>query len=312
VVHYTVLAGGTGAAKFLLGLIEVIPEEEIHVIVNVGDDADIWGLHISPDIDTVLYALSGRLDTERGWGIREETFRCLRHMSLYGMPAWFQLGDADMATHLTRTEFLRRMTLTEATDRLAKALNIQAKVLPATNDRLRTRIETPGGMLDFQEFFVRERCRPDVKSVTYAGAEEATAPDAVLHSIAEAQLVIIAPSNPITSIGPILAVRGIRDALRCTRAEVVAVSPIIGQDAVSGPAGKLMEACGFDVSPSGVARCYHDFLDNLIVHTTDAEVAPTIRLDTIGVQVTDILMPTRADAQRLAKFLIDENITAPR
>ena len=311
-VHYTVLAGGTGAAKFLLGLIEVIPEEEIHVIVNVGDDADIWGLHISPDIDTVLYALSGRLDTERGWGVREETFRCLRHMSLYGMPAWFQIGDADMATHLTRTEFLRRMTLTEATDRLAKALDIRAKVLPATNDRLRTRIETPAGMLDFQEFFVRERCRPDVKSVTYAGAEEATVPDAVLHSIAEAQLIIIAPSNPITSIGPILAVRGIRDALRCTRAEVVAVSPIIGQDAVSGPAGKLMEACGFDVSPSGVARCYHDFLDNLIVHTTDVEVAPTIRLDTIGVQVTDILMPTRADAQRLAKFLIDENITAPR
>ena len=311
-MHYTVLAGGTGAAKFLLGLIEVIPEEEIHVIVNVGDDADIWGLHISPDIDTVLYALSGRLDTERGWGIRDETFRCLRHMSLYGMPAWFRIGDADMATHLTRTEFLRRMTLTEATDRLAKALDISAKVLPATNDRLRTRIKTPAGMLDFQEFFVRERCRPDVKSVTYAGAEEATAPDAVLHSIAEAQLVIIAPSNPITSIGPILAVRGIRDALRCTRAEVVAVSPIIGQDAVSGPAGKLMEACGFDVSQSGVARCYHDFLDNLIVHTTDVEVAPTIRLDTIGVQVTDILMPTRADAQRLAKFLIDENITAPR
>jgi LPPG:FO 2-phospho-L-lactate transferase len=233
-------------------------------------------------------------------------------MSLYAMPAWFQIGDADLATHLTRTEFLRRMTLTEATDRLAKSLDVRAKVMPATNDRLRTRIETADGMLDFQEFFVRERSRPDVRSVTYAGAEEATAPETVLHSIAEAQLVIIAPSNPITSIGPILAVHGIRDALRCTRAEVVAVSPIIGREAVSGPAGKLMESCGFDVSPCGVARCYHDFLDNLIVHTTDVDVAPTIRLDTIGVQVTDILMPTRADARRLAKFLIDENITAPR
>jgi LPPG:FO 2-phospho-L-lactate transferase len=311
-VHYTVLAGGTGAAKFLLGLIEVIPEEEIHIIVNVGDDADIWGLHVSPDIDTVLYALSGRLDTERGWGLRDETFRCLRDMSVYGMPAWFQIGDGDLATHLTRTNLLRRMTLTEVTERLARSLDISAKVLPATNDRLRTRIDTTNGVLDFQEFFVRERCRPDVKSVTYAGAEEATAPDEVLHSIAEAQLVIIAPSNPMTSVGPILAVGGIRDALRCTRAEVVAVSPIVGRAAVSGPAGKLMEACGFDVSPCGVARCYHDFLDNLIVHTSDAEVAPTIRLDTIGVQVTDILMPTRADARRLAKFLVDENITAPR
>jgi len=311
-VHYTVLAGGTGAAKFLLGLIEVIPQQEVHVIVNVGDDTEVWGLHVSPDLDTILYALSGQLDSIRGWGLTNETFRCLTEMAGFGMPAWFRLGDRDLATHLTRTEMLRSMSLTDVTARLAAAMQVHARVLPATNDRLRTRIDTSMGILDFQEFFVRERCQPEVRNVLYAGAEQTSAAEAVLHSIREAQLIIVAPSNPITSIGPILAVPGIRDALRCTRAEVVAISPIIGSKAVSGPAGKLMEACGYDVSPGGVARCYHDFLDNLIVHTTDSEAGAKIRLDTIGVQVTNILMNSTDDARRLAQFVIDENSTAPR
>jgi LPPG:FO 2-phospho-L-lactate transferase len=311
-VHTTVLAGGTGAAKFLLGLIQVIPQEEIQVIVNVGDDTEVWGLHVSPDIDTVLYALSGRLDNVRGWGLRDETFRCLGEMQRYGMPDWFQLGDADLATHLARSEMLRHATLDAVTARLANSMGVRARVLPASNDRVRTRIETPDGTLEFQEFFVRERCRPEVRAVTYAGASEAKAPEAVLRSIHDAQLIVIAPSNPITSIGPILAVPGVRDALRCTRAEVVALSPLIGNKAVSGPAGKLMEACGYDVSPVGVARCYHDFLDNIIIHTSDAERAPEIRLDTIGAQVTDILMPNPEEARRIAQFVIDENSTSPR
>jgi LPPG:FO 2-phospho-L-lactate transferase len=311
-VHYTVLAGGTGAAKFLLGLIQVVPQEQIHVIVNVGDDAEVWGLHVSPDIDTVLYALSGRLDGDRGWGQRNETFRCLQEMDQFDMPTWFQLGDADLATHITRTELLRRMPLTEVIDKLAYYLGVRARVFPATNDRIRTRIDSAGQLLDFQEFFVRDRCEPEVDSVVYSGAADAHAPDEVLHSIREAQLVVIAPSNPITSINPILAVQGVRDALRCTRAEVVAISPIIGNQAVSGPAGKLMEACGYDVSPGGVARCYHDFLDNLVIHLTDAPIASEIRRDTIGVQVTNILMTSTSDARRLAQFVIDENSTAPR
>jgi LPPG:FO 2-phospho-L-lactate transferase len=311
-VHYTVLAGGTGAAKFLLGLVQVISEEQIHVVVNVGDDTEVWGLHVSPDIDTVVYALSGRLDSIRGWGLRDETFRCLSEMERYGMPTWFQLGDADLATHLARTEMLRRMPLTDVTAQLAQTMGVRAQIFPATNERLRTRIETPRGFLEFQEFFVRDRCQPDVRSVTYTGAAEAHAPEHVLNSIRDAQLVIIAPSNPITSIGPIIAVPGIRDALRCTRAEVVAVSPIVADRAVSGPAGKLLDACGYDVSPHGVARCYHDFLDNLIVHTSDASVASEIRLDTIGVQVTNVLMSSPGAARQLAQFVIDENRTAPR
>jgi LPPG:FO 2-phospho-L-lactate transferase len=231
----------------------------------------------------------------------------------YDMPSWFRLGDADLATHLARTELLRSgMNLTSVVERMAKSLGVRSRILPATNDAVRTKVETPHGTLGFQEFFVREHCEPEVKSVTYAGATEARAPEAVLHSIREAQLIIIAPSNPITSVGPILALHEIHDALRCTRSEIVAISPIIGNAAVSGPAGKLMQACGYDVSPEGVARCYHDFLDNIIIHTSDKVLASSIRYETIGVQVTDILMHDDAAARNLAQFVIDENNSTPR
>jgi LPPG:FO 2-phospho-L-lactate transferase len=311
--HYTVLAGGTGAAKFLRGLVQVVPEEDIHVIVNVGDDTDMWGLHISPDIDSIMYGLSGKLDTVRGWGLRNETFRCLEEIESYGMPAWFRLGDRDLATHLARTELLRSgFTLSDATARMAAASGVKARILPATDDPVRTKIETPKGTLGFQEFFVRERWQPDVRSVTYVGAAEARAPAAVLDSIRDSQLVVIAPSNPITSVGPILAVHDIREALRCTRAEVVAISPLIGQAAFSGPAAKLMEASGYEVSPSGVARCYHDFLDNIVIDFHDATLASSIRFETIGVQLTDILMSDDDAARRLAKFVVDENSSTAR
>jgi LPPG:FO 2-phospho-L-lactate transferase len=301
-----VLAGGTGAAKFLRGLVQVVPQEEIHVVVNVGDDTDIWGLHISPDIDSILYGLSGRLDVERGWGLRDETFRCLEEMSRYGMPDWFRLGDRDLATHIMRTDLLRSgQSLTQVTTQMAASMGIKAGVLPASDDPIRTKVETPKGILGFQEFFVRERWQPEVRAVTYAGATEARASAAVLESIRESRLVIVAPSNPITSIGPILAVHDIRDALRCTRAEVVAISPLIGRAAFSGPAAKLMEACGYEVSPSGVARCYHDFLDNIVIDVEDAGLAPAIRYDTIGAQITDIRMTDEAGARRLAAYVVE-------
>jgi LPPG:FO 2-phospho-L-lactate transferase len=304
--HYTVLAGGTGAAKFLRGLVQVVPEEDIHVIVNVGDDTDIWGLHISPDIDSITYGLSGRLDTQRGWGLSDETFRCLEEMGRYGMPDWFRLGDRDLATHITRTVLLRAgSTLSEVTARMAASMGVKPCILPASNEPIRTRIETPHGTLSFQEFFVRDHWQPEVLSVIYAGAAEAHATPAVVESIRDSKIVIVAPSNPITSIGPILAVHEIRDALRCTRAEVVAISPLIGHDAVSGPAAKLMEACGYDVSPSGVARCYHDFLDNIVIDTQDAELAAGIRYETIGVEVTNILMSDDSASRRLAEFVVE-------
>jgi len=304
--HYTVLAGGTGAAKFLHGLVRVVPEEDVHVIVNVGDDTDIWGLHVSPDIDSIMYGLAGRLDTERGWGLRDETFRCLEEISKYGMPDWFRIGDRDVATHITRTALLRSgFTLSEVTARMAASLGVKAAILPATDQPVRTKIETLGETLSFQEFFVRERWQPSVRSVTYMGAAEAHAPPAVLNSIRDSRLVIVAPSNPITSVGPILAIHDIRDALRCTRAEVVAISPLIGHAAFSGPAAKLMEACGYEVSPSGIARCYHDFLDNIVIDEKDATLAPAIRYDTIGVHMTDIRMSDDEAATRLAAFVVE-------
>jgi LPPG:FO 2-phospho-L-lactate transferase len=304
--HYTVLAGGTGAAKFVRGLVQVVPERDIHIIVNVGDDTDIWGLHVSPDIDSIIYGVAGRLDTERGWGLRDETFRCLQEICGYGMPDWFRLGDRDLATHIIRTHLLRSgRTLSEVTAQMAASLGVRAAILPATDDPVRTKIETPRGTLGFQEFFVRERCQPEVLSVTYSGASEAHAPPAVLNSIRDSRLVIIAPSNPITSIGPILAIHDIREALRCTRAEVIAISPLIGHAAFSGPAAKLMEACDYEVSPSGVARCYHDFLDNIVIDVRDASLAASIRYETIGVQLTDISIPDDGAARRLAEFVVE-------
>jgi LPPG:FO 2-phospho-L-lactate transferase len=304
--HYTVLAGGTGAAKFLHGLVRVVPEEDVQVIVNVGDDTDIWGLHVSPDIDSIMYGLAGRLDTERGWGLRDETFRCLEEIGRYGMPDWFRIGDRDVATHITRTALLQSgFTLSEVTARMAESLGVKAAILPATDHPVRTKIETLGETLSFQEFFVRERWQPSVRSVTYVGAAEAQAPPAVLKSIRDSRLVIVAPSNPITSVGPILAIHDIRDALRCTRAEVVAISPLIGHAAFSGPAAKLMEACGYEVSPSGIARCYHDFLDNIVIDEKDATLAPAIRYDTIGVHMTDIRMSDEEAATRLAAFVVE-------
>jgi len=303
--HYTVLAGGTGAAKFLRGLVQVVPEEQVHVIVNVGDDTDVWGLHISPDIDSITYALAGKLDTLRGWGLVNETFRCLETIEAFGMPGWFRLGDQDLATHLTRTHLLRSgLSLSETVERMSKAMGVKARVLPATDDPVRTKVETPQGMLGFQEFFVRDQWKPEVRSVSYAGATEARAPAVVLDSIRDAQLVIIAPSNPITSIGPILALHQVREALRCTRAEVIAISPLIGNAAVSGPAAKLMEACGYEVSPSGVARCYHDFLNNIVIDVRDGALASSIRYETIGVRVTNLLMPDDIAARKLAEFIV--------
>jgi LPPG:FO 2-phospho-L-lactate transferase len=304
--YFTILSGGTGAAKFLRGLVQVVPEESIHVIVNVGDDTDVWGLHVSPDIDSILYALAGRLDHQRGWGLQDETFRCLEEMGRFGMPDWFRLGDRDLATHLTRTHLLRSgQTLTQVTTRMAASMRIRARVLPASDDPVRTVIETPQDSLSFQEFFVRDRWQPAVRAVSYNGAAAARPGPAVVNAIRDSRLVIIAPSNPITSIGPILAIHAIRDALRCTRAEVVAISPLIGHAAFSGPAAKLMEACGYEVSPSGVARCYHDFLDNVVIDNHDSDLASAIRYETIGVQTTDIRIPDDNAARRLAQFVVE-------
>jgi LPPG:FO 2-phospho-L-lactate transferase len=301
----TILSGGTGGAKFVEGLQAVLPAKELTVIVNTGDDLLWWGLHVSPDLDSITYALAGLLSKERGWGVEGDTFKCLDAMRSLGAPAWFQLGDRDLATHLTRTQLLAAgKTLTEATAAIAEKLGIHSQILPMTNERVETRVQTPDGELAFQEYFVRERYRPAVRGVRFVNAEAAKPAPGVLEAISESDAVLIAPSNPITSIGPILAVPGIRKALRETDATVAAVSPIIGGSAVSGPAGTLMEAQGLPVSVDGIAQAYSDFLNLLIVDEGDA--APAERLRAVGVEVhcTKTLMRTPEDKTALAKEVL--------
>ncbi len=295
-----VLTGGTGGAKFVDGLRRVFPPEELTIIVNTGDDHEWWGLYVSPDIDSITYVLAGILSEERGWGVREDTFHCLQTMKELREPAWFSVGDRDLATHLLRTKLLaQECTLTQVTQTIAERLDVRSRILPMSDARVETRIDTPAGELSFEEYFVKRHYQDPVKSVRFAGALESKPAPGVLEAIDRAQAVLIAPSNPVTSIGPILAVPGIRDALANTSATVVAVSPIIGNAAVSGPAGALMAAEGLPVSVAGVAAAYCDFLDILVVDDSDADAAPNC--STLTVHGANILMRTIEDRVRIAR-----------
>ena len=297
----TVLTGGTGGAKFVDGLRRILPPQELTIIVNTGDDHDWWGLYVSPDIDSITYVLAGILSPERGWGVRGDTFHCLQAMKALGEPDWFSVGDRDLATHLLRSQLLSQgRTLTEATRLIAEKLGVRSRVLPMSDQRVETRIEKPAGELSFEEYFVKRRYQDPVKSVRFAGASESKPAPGALEAIIKTDSILIAPSNPITSIGPILAVPGIREALRETAARVVAVSPIIGNAAVSGPAARLMASQNLPASIAGIADSYADFLDTLIVHDSDAETAQA--LSSIGVEFasTDILMRTTEDRVRIA------------
>lgn len=305
-MQVTTLAGGTGAAKFLRGLTAVVPPEHVTVIGNTGDDTRIWGLHISPDLDTVTYALSGLLDEEKGWGIRDDTLRCLAAMAALGRETWFNLGDRDLATHLFRTERLRAgRSLTEVTEAIRRALGVRSRILPASDSPVATRILTPGGWLGFQEFFVKEKARVEVLDVAYGGAEMASPAPGVLEAIRTATAVVICPSNPITSIGPILAVPGIAEALASTPARVLAISPIVGGAPVSGPAGKLMVAKGLPVSALGVARLYRPWLDVLVLDRRDEGLAPDIAALGIAPLVTGTIMTDRRAEAALARAALD-------
>jgi LPPG:FO 2-phospho-L-lactate transferase len=305
-MQVTTLAGGTGAAKFLRGLTAVVPPEHVTVIGNTGDDTRIWGLHISPDLDTVTYALSGLLDEEKGWGIRDDTLRCLAAMAALGRETWFNLGDRDLATHLFRTERLGAgRSLTEVTEAIRRALGVRSRILPASDSPVATRILTPGGWLGFQEFFVKEKARVEVLDVAYGGAEMASPAPGVLEAIRTATAVVICPSNPITSIGPILAVPGIAEALASTPARVLAISPIVGGAPVSGPAGKLMVAKGLPVSALGVAQLYRPWLDVLVLDRRDEGLAPDIAALGIAPLVTGTIMTDRRAEAALARAALD-------
>jgi len=304
-MRVTALAGGTGAAKLMRGLLAGVPGPDLTVIGNTGDDAEIWGLHVSPDLDSVTYALAGCLDLSRGWGRRDESFRCLDAMGQLGGETWFSLGDRDLATHLTRTRALRSgRPLSEVTASLARALDVAVRILPMSDDPVRTRVRTPAGWLSFQEYFVRERAKVEVLEVEYAGAATARPAPLVVESIAQADVVVVCPSNPVTSVGPILAVPGIARALAARRGPTVAVSPIIAGAAVSGPAADLMRARGLPVSPLGVARAYAPWLRALLVDARDAHLAPALREQGVTPVVADILMPDAAAELALARSVL--------
>ena len=301
----TVLTGGTGGAKFVDGLRQVVKPEDLTIVVNTGDDMVWWGLYVSPDIDSITYMLSGRLNPEKGWGVKGDTFHCLKTMGQLGQPMWFSTGDRDLAMHILRSKMLADgKTLSEVTAEVASRLGIRARLLPMSNSRVETRVTTPIGELSFEEYFVERWYQDPVESVRFAGASDAEPAPGVVEAIRSSDLVLLAPSNPVTSIAPILAVPGIRDALRETRARTLAVSPIVGGAAVSGPAGTLLAAQGFEVSIAGIADFYRDFLDVLIVDQSDSKAAKALHKGGMRVLCTRSIMRTPKDRVALAKAVL--------
>ena len=300
-----VLTGGTGGAKFVDGLRQVVSAKELTIIVNTGDDLDWWGLHVCPDLDSITYVLAGLLSKERGWGVKGDTFFCMQAMGELGQPIWFRVGDRDLAVHLLRLQLLSQgKTLTEATTEIAAKLGVQARILPMSNSRVETRVDTPAGELSFEEYFVQRWFQDPVNSVGFAGAAEAEPAPGVIDAIMSASVVLLAPSNPVTSIGPILAVPGTREALRDTQALVAAVSPIVGGAAVSGPAGILMAAQGLPVSIAGVAQAYQDFLDVLIADVRDTRAAEELRQSGLRVHCTHTIMRSADEKAALARTVL--------
>jgi LPPG:FO 2-phospho-L-lactate transferase len=300
-----VLTGGTGGAKLIEGLAAEIAPTQLTVICNTGDDSLFHGLYVSPDIDTITYTLAGLNDGERGWGILGDTFTVLEQLRRLGNDTWFNIGDKDFATHITRSCLMAEgLTLAQATEHIRAALGVKATILPMSNERVETRVVTPEGELSFQEFFVKERWSRDVEAVRFIGAERCQPAPGVLEAIRQSSAVVIAPSNPVTSIGPILAVSEIRKALRHSVVNVVGVSPIIGRGAISGPAHKLMAAQGLEPTAFGVADSYRDLLNRFVIDREDRELRR--RIESLGIRVleTAIRMTSIADKRRLAREVL--------
>ncbi len=301
-MNVTVLSGGVGGARFLRGVVAVVDPVDVAIVGNVADDIEILGLHVSPDLDSVLYALAGVADEERGWGRADESWRALETAGDLGGEDWFRLGDRDIGLHLVRTQLLRQgVSLSEATSRLVTAFGLRCSLLPATNDPLRTFLETPAGTFPFQTWFVERGHRDEVDAVHYAGAPDARPAPGVIDAIERADVIVFAPSNPYVSIGPILAVDGIRAAVEARRVPCVAVSPLIGGRAVKGPADRMLARIAGGTSPANVAACYPGLIDALVIDEADEGPLPP------GVRcvVTRTLMSDAAATRRLAQDVLD-------
>ena len=300
-----VLTGGTGGAKLIEGLSHEVDAAELTIICNTADDFVLHGLNISPDLDTITYTLAGMSDGAQGWGIRDDTFTALAQLEKLGGEAWFKLGDKDIATHLMRTQLLRKgLRLSDVTDKIRSHLGIKASILPMSDDPIETRVETAEGVISFQEYFVKQRWQPEVKRVFCDGVEKSRPAPGVIEAIGSAAGIIICPSNPVTSIGPILAVPGVRQALKQVTASVVGVSPMIGESAISGPAHRLMAAQCLAPSALGAASSYADFLDEFVIDHADEKQRGKLEALKIKVVATSILMKSLADKRRLAREVL--------
>jgi LPPG:FO 2-phospho-L-lactate transferase len=305
-VNVVVLTGGVGGARFLRGIVDVVDPATVTAVVNVGDDLEVLGLAVSPDVDSVLYALAGLADEERGWGRAEETWHALETVQLLGGESWFQLGDRDIGLHLVRSRALREgVPLSEVTARLAAAVGIETAVLPATDDSLRTWLETPNGTLAFQEWFVARAHRDPVDRVRFEGAADARPAPGVLEGLHEADVIVIAPSNPYVSIGPIVAVERIRGAIERRRVPCVAVSPLIGGRAVKGPAASMLQRLQGGTGPVEVAECYAGLIDALVFDEADAHEAGAVAAAGVRPVVTRTLMSDSEARRRLAEAALD-------
>jgi len=296
------LAGGVGGAKLAHGLQMALPEGGLTTVVNTGDDFSLWGLHISPDLDTVMYTLAGLANAVQGWGLEGDSWQGLEMMARYGRDTWFRLGDMDMVTHVLRTQMLREgRTLTEVTANLASSLGVKSRILPMCDEQVETLVRTAQGELDFQDYFVRRRHADTVEGVTFRGIDQARPSREVEQAMLSAQAVIFCPSNPIVSIGPIVALPGMSDALKASKAPKIAVSPIVGGAALKGPAADMLQSLGFDVSPYGIASIYKGIIDGIIIDRVDEQYAPVISDMGIAGEVSDTIMRTDADRRALAE-----------
>lgn len=299
----TVLAGGTGSVKLVRGL--ALQTTDLKVVSNVGDNIWLHGLYVCPDIDTIIYGLADMLDKRQGWGVKNDSFGFLRQMEMLGEEMWFKIGDRDLATHLLRTNMLKNgKNLSEITDWMRSRYAIEPKIIPATDNPMETKVVTDRGEMHIQEFWVKYGGEPNVLNIVYSGADRSRVNPRAIDALKRSKIIVIAPANPITSIGPILAIKGIRKELIAQKKKTIAVSPMIGNEAVSGPAAKYMRAMDLQNSPIGVAKYYSDFVSKLIISASDWRLSTEINRLDIKAYETDIIMRNADDETRVALYLL--------
>jgi LPPG:FO 2-phospho-L-lactate transferase len=299
------LAGGVGGSKLVLGLYRVMDPRHLTVIANTGDDVVMHGLHISPDPDILIYTLADLVNPQTGWGFRCETFLVAEGLAQYGRPTWFQLGDRDLATHIHRSAMLAGgATLSQALESIRTAHGVEARILPMSDQFMPTMLETDEGRMHLQDYFVRRRCEPELRGIEFSGVDEARPAPGVIEAIEQADGIVITPSNPLISIGPILAVPDVRAAMRKRRERVVAVCPLVGGKSLKGPSDRMMAQLGYDVSATGVARLYQDFCSSMVIDDADKDESAALKELDVKPIICPAVMRTLADKERLAKVVL--------